>query len=92
MLWQLPVPKLDAYCVIAARVTVFRVSPNPKRPISDEDKERISAARSAYDHAYSEYQAAVIDALLNGAGVRAVSEFSGLAVSTVHRWKKDAAV
>lgn len=70
--------------------TMVRVSPNPKRLLSDEDAARIRAARVAQDEAYSEYQAAVIDALLNGASVRTVAEFTGLSTTTIQRWKADA--
>lgn len=66
------------------------MAPNPKRLVSDSDAERIQTARKIYEEYEGEFRAAVIDALLNGAGVRAVSEVSGLSVSTVQRWGSEA--
>lgn len=69
--------------------TVTRVSPNPRRLVGDADRERILAARSAHEDAYNEYQTAVIDAMLNGAGIRAISELTGLSTTTIQRWKTE---
>lgn len=66
------------------------MAPNPKRLVSDSDAERIGMARKIYEEYEGEFRAAVIDALLNGASVRAVSEVSGLSVSTVQRWGSEA--
>ncbi|MBN8424709.1 hypothetical protein JF531_09265 [Microbacterium esteraromaticum] len=61
------------------------MSPNPKRLVSGPDAERIRIARKIFEEYEGEFRAAVIDALLNGASVRAVSEVSGPSVSAVQR-------
>lgn len=75
--------------VVIETPTLGRVSPNPKRTLTNEDAERIRNAKRLSDAAYSDYQVAVLVALDHGAGVRAVAEFTGLSTSTIQRWKKE---
>lgn len=64
--------------------TVGDVSPNPKRVLSDGERERIRAALTQRDAAETELRAAVTEST---ASVRVLADFTGLSTSTVQRWK-----
>lgn len=64
--------------------TVGGVSPNPKRVLSDGERERIRAALTQREVAERELRAAVVE---SAASVRVLADFTGLSTSTVQRWK-----
>lgn len=64
--------------------TVGGVSPNPKRVLSDGERERIRTALTQRAAADAELRAAVAE---SAASVRELAEFTGLSTSTVQRWK-----
>ena len=66
--------------------TVGDVSPNPKRVLSDSERERIRAALTRRELAERELRAAVVE---SAASVRVLADFTGLSTSTVQRWKND---
>ncbi len=68
--------------------TMVRVSPNPRRPLSNEDAREIRAAKRELEDADLAYRAAVLKGLENGTSVREMHAFTGLATSTLQAWKK----
>lgn len=65
---------------------IARVSPQRRGVISDEDRAAITAAKAARDEADEAYREAVAQALRNGASVREVERFTGLAMQTISDW------
>lgn len=68
--------------------TVERVSPNPKRMLSEDLELLIRKALDTRDRAEMHWRTVVVEAA-EIASVRTVAEFTGLSTSTIMRWKKE---
>lgn len=67
----------------AMTATVGRVSPNPKRELTDDEAARIRNALDAADAATTELKAAITEST---ASVRVLAEFTGMSTNTISRW------
>ncbi|MCM0622898.1 hypothetical protein [Nocardioides bruguierae] len=62
----------------------------PRGVVTDEDAERVLAAKQARDEAETALRAAVVVALMHGASHRELSKVSGLSTNTIQRWAREA--
>jgi predicted transcriptional regulator len=56
-----------------------------RRPVSDEDKRKLAAARARKDDAEAAWKATVVD-VRSRASVREVAAETGLSTQTIERW------
>jgi len=67
--------------------TVGRV-PQNRGIVSDADLKRLRAALAAREDSDRELRAAVLAAVSHGSSVRMIAAATGLATSTISRWKR----